>query len=118
MTTPAVDWSAVRPLPGDWTCPVHGIIRPAGDGLVPYCPQPVDGRVCSRIALHATPAGHVEPRPAQCPAGHPLGPDTVLLGWRACLCTPAGGHRLWSCRACPRGTPPLAWPPLHVMDGR
>ena len=117
MTAARADWSAIRLRPGDWTCPIHGLITPADDGLVPYCPVDVDGRTCSRVALHAELRRgrlvHVEPRPERCPAGHPLGPRTVLLGWDGCQCTPAGGHRLWTCQTCPRGTPPLAWPPAH-----
>ena len=110
------DWRGAKPLrPGQWTCTFHGPIEPTGGGLVPYCDRLVDGRPCMRIAWLATRIGEkvvsAEPRPRECPAGHLLGPRTVLLGWQPCQCTPAGGHRWWRCRSCPDGAEPQRWPP-------
>lgn len=45
----------------------------------------------------------VEPGLASCPNGHRLGPQRVLIGWRACLCrgeAGVSGHRLYDCRTC------------------
>lgn len=51
-----------------------------------------------------------ELQPDTCPAGHPLRPGSVLLGWAPCLCSVgvtarggsggAPGHRLWSHPGC------------------
>lgn len=110
-----VDWRNIRLRPGDWSCPVHGIIDPARGGLVPYCDRPVGGQRCMRVAWLTVPAGgrlaSVEPRPKTCPSGHLLGPRTVLLGTQPCPCTPAGFHRTWACRSCPSGVEPQRWPP-------
>lgn len=112
MTAGGVDWRTIRVHEGDWTCPVHGVIDPGDDGLVPYCPHLVAGRRCMRLAMRAElrrgKVVHVEPRPRTCQRGHPLGPNTVLLGWDGCQCTPAGGHRSWSCRTC---RDVQTWPP-------
>jgi len=35
-------------------------------------------------------------RPTRCPNGHPLGPNQVLVGRRACL-GHGGGHTTWTC---------------------
>lgn len=43
----------------------------------------------------------VEQRPPRCPAEHPWGPNTVLVGWLPCECRrTGGGHRTWQCRTC------------------
>lgn len=100
---PPVDWCQIVPAVGDWTCPTHGIIRPAADSLVPYCPELVDGRTCMRMALKAVAVRgrieYAEPRPATCRHGHPLtsGRYRVGLGTRPCRCTPQGFHRTWRC---------------------
>ncbi len=42
-----------------------------------------------------------ESAPTRCPNGHPLGPNTVLVGALPCLChPPATVHRTWRCTAC------------------
>ncbi len=42
-----------------------------------------------------------ESAPTRCPNGHPLGPNTVLVGALPCLChPPATGPRTWRCTAC------------------
>ena len=42
-----------------------------------------------------------ESAPTRCPNGHPLGPNTVLVGALLCLChPPATVHRTWRCTAC------------------
>lgn len=115
MSDEPADWRRVRLRAGQWSCPFHGPISPATDGLVPYCPHRQDGRPCLRMALKATDVDgklqHVEPRPEHCPVGHPFGPGTVLVGTRPCPCTPVGFHRWWSCQRCDREAVPLQWPP-------
>lgn len=110
----ADQWRAMDLRPGDTVCPTHGRIVPA-EGLVPHCAEPVAGRPCSRIALRAADdrgrTVYVWPQPTSCPAGHPLGGGTMSVTWVGCRCTPAGGHRLWLCVACPRGAEPPMWPP-------
>ncbi len=116
---PAQRWRWLVFRAGDWVCPTHGPIAPAG-GLVPHCAEPDGERPCMRIALRAVPdstpgrRGRVVfawPQPDQCPAGHPLAPAAVSITWAGCRCTPAGGHRIWCCTACPRGALPAMWPP-------
>jgi len=42
-----------------------------------------------------------EDAPAQCPRGHPWGPNQVLVGWMPCQCAKVGGgHRYYACRSC------------------
>jgi hypothetical protein len=48
----------------------------------------------------------VELAPSRCPAGHPFGPEKVLVGTQPCLC--AGlAHRTWQCVRC---SAVLVWP--------
>ncbi len=100
---------------GDYVCPTHGASVPA-DGLVPHCVELVDGRPCMRMMLETVrePTGRVVfawPQPTTCPAGHLLAPAAVSVTWAGCRCTPAGGHRVWTCLACPAGAEPATWPP-------
>lgn len=97
----------VRPRPGDCICPEHGIITPAMDRIVPYCPvivgDPVDGRPCQRMASKTRinrrlRLAFVEPHPTSCRAGHPYTPGKVSLGTTGCPCARAGFHRTWMCR--------------------
>jgi hypothetical protein len=40
-------------------------------------------------------------QPTLCPAGHRLGPRTVLVGFLPCFCRwPESGHRTFACREC------------------
>ncbi|WP_420116538.1 hypothetical protein [Micromonospora sp.] len=53
------------------------------------------------------PAGElVEHAPSQCPQGHPLGGDQVLVGNIPCMCLSQThgqrAHRSWRCRRCDR----------------
>lgn len=123
--TPPADWGTLMPRlhRGDRVCMTHGRVRaeqaPIG---IPIC------SVCSHM-LHTVQfdragrlAGFAEPIPTVCSAAeqHLLGPGTVLLGWRACLCehTEPGpsGHRIWTCRQClalgrPDHLSQKSWPP-------
>ncbi len=58
---------------------------------------PVDPRFFGLSGPH----GVVEHRPAACPGGHPLGPDTVLIAAHPCGCT-STAHRIWRCWVCDR----------------
>lgn len=95
----AVDWSKVQVRAGDYTCPEHGVIKP-WQQLVPAC------RDCGRAAhLAVYSRGQVvtvEPMPPYCagPERHPLKPGRVYLGTAACLCSPSGIHRSWTCAEC------------------
>lgn len=41
--------------------------------------------------------------PTECPAGHPLGPNRVLVGYVPCSCTDSVlRHQTWTCRTCGR----------------
>jgi hypothetical protein len=44
----------------------------------------------------------VEVAPAECPNGHPFGPNRVVVGWLPCQCVEdgRGGHRTYYCREC------------------
>ena len=43
----------------------------------------------------------VEHAPAECPNGHQLGPNRVVVGWHPCDCTEGrSGHRTYWCREC------------------
>ena len=115
MSAEAWRWLVFRL--GDQVCPVHGRVV-AADGLVPHCAEDVGGVPCSRIALQAVPdrnrQGRVVfawPQPERCPAGHRLAPAAVSVTWAGCRCTPAGGHRVWTCVACGPGVEPPMWPP-------
>jgi hypothetical protein len=56
--------------------------------------------------------------PRQCPNGHPLGPNQVLVGHVACLGHGGVGHTSWHCRTCDQT---IYGPPLNVhcsaLDG-
>ncbi|MTD17331.1 hypothetical protein GIS00_25705 [Nakamurella sp. YIM 132087] len=43
--------------------------------------------------------GMAELQPVQCPAGHPLGPRTMLVASSPCWCA-GRPHRLWRCWEC------------------
>src|SRR5688572_21391560 len=90
---------------GDWLCHHHGVVSPRTDTLVPSCPT------CGAMALRAVQERgrdylvYVEPAPARCAAGHPLGPGQVHLGVSPCGCPPVArvdgrGHRTWRCGTC------------------
>ncbi len=114
--TGRADWSAIVIRPGQWTCPVHGIITPAMDGLVPYCPHFQGGRRCMWWAHLAVQRRgkvlHAEPNPPACagPARHLFGPGAAMVGTSPCPCTPVMMHRQWSCRA-PGCGDVQEWPP-------
>ena len=103
-----VDWGTIHARPGQYACPVHGLVQPAAR-VVPACPD------CGRAA-HVAVAGPGrtvvwrEPAPEEC-AGtdrHPLGPGQVSLGTTACSCSPTGIHRTWTCQVCGNVQ---EWPP-------
>lgn len=52
--------------------------------------------------------GVVERFPRFCPDGHPLGPDTVLVGSYPCLCA-GRPHRTWRCWACDSAQVDSVW---------
>lgn len=110
----AVDWSVVRPKPGDLVCPECGIVTEPYQGLVPACPT------CLRILSTAVRdrkfgISYAEPLPARCngPDRHPLTPGHVLLSWHPCQCSTSGGHRTWRCLAAPGCASKQCWPPCE-----
>lgn len=111
----AAQWRHMVFRVGDLICPTHGASAAAG-GLVPHCVEPVNGRPCMRMMLETVRelSGRVVfawPQPETCPAGHRLAPAAVSITWSGCRCTPAGGHRCWTCVTCPAGAEPPMWPP-------
>jgi hypothetical protein len=42
----------------------------------------------------------VEAMPGRCPAGHPMGENTVLIGNHPCVKCTGSSHRTWRCREC------------------
>lgn len=68
-----------------------------------------DGRVADPDQLYRTRrGGYGHPAPDICPAGHPLGPNQVIVSAIPCghLRT---HHRSYTCRECGEV---LAWPPI------
>jgi hypothetical protein len=58
-------------------------------------PAPVNGQL-----VRTTRGQWITHPPSQCPNGHPLGPNQVLVGHVACLGHGGGGHTSWHCRTC------------------
>jgi hypothetical protein len=109
----AVDWTELRLKAGDLVCPEHGVITDPMEEGVLACPLCL--RLVTRAAVQAGQLVHVQPAPARCPHGHPLGAGQVLLGWAGCQCTPTGGHHTWRCLHRDCGGE-LRWPPHIAAD--
>ncbi len=71
--------------------------------------------------LYQVRGGWAPPSPVACPAGHRLGPGQALVGSTACIATPTGFHRTYTCRRCDAV---VMWPPEtaecdhRAFDGR
>lgn len=49
----------------------------------------------------AVPEGElIELSPSECPNGHQLGPNLVLMGNHPCISCTGSSHRIWICREC------------------
>jgi len=82
---------------------VHSSNRPASNHLFPtFKTHPGQSSEQMPEFYQYNEAGNMkESAPTRCPNGHPLGPNTVLVGALPCLChPPATVHRTWRCTAC------------------
>ncbi|MCX5066677.1 hypothetical protein OOJ91_12385 [Micromonospora lupini] len=109
-----VDWGQIKARPGQYACPVHGIVQP-WQQLVPACRD--CGRAAHRAVLDPTLKVVVwqEAIPQTCAGAdrHPLKPGRVALGTAACSCSPSGLHRTWTCGVC---GDVQQWPPHSDVD--
>jgi hypothetical protein len=91
-------------------CSNDWVLTPEGFGLSGQHYDVSDRRLAERA-------------PTLCPAGHPLGKDTVLIGNHPCVKCTGSSHRTWRCRRCdacwiwPACTDRPDWPEWSGIDG-
>jgi|SRR5258705_12686949 len=79
-------------MPGNVSQQTGSLRRKSFAGYRPFMPYVGD-------LIHTTVGTWITRPPARCPNGHPVGPNAVLVGHRACV-GHGGGHTTWNRRTC------------------